>query len=247
VNGVQTFSGAVFQSEATHAFCVDGSGSVTVPPPGSNVQAITSPVSAPAVARSDAAQPTPTPTLGPKPVKVAFPTEPPIASPQAPELLLTEEFEGGSFGNFQVGGGKEAKARTDRPAVGGLGSVEIKMKESTPPFLSVNVAPFNLQRFKNLEFTFFYNAGVVKSNDGIKLEYSTDAGLTWNMVKSWIFAKGADTTTIDYFTNTGAYNYGTGVVALNSSMTNNILLRLILTGQKDLKFYLDSVKIYGLY
>jgi hypothetical protein len=228
---------------------VGGSGGVTqnTQTAGAIELPITGPVSPPGVARPDHAQQTPAPTLGPTPVPVAFPTESPVATPQAPELLLTEEFEGGSLGKFQVGGGKEAKARTDRPAVSGPGSVEIKMKESTPPFLSVNVAPFNVQRFKNLEFTFFYNAGVVKSNDGIKLEYSTNGGLTWNTVKSWIFANGADTATIDYFTNTGTYNYGTGIIAVNTSMTNNIQLRLILTGQKDLKFYLDSVKIYGLY
>lgn len=134
-----------------------------------------------------------------------------------------------------------------KPAVSpGEGSLEILLEKATDPpwvFLDVSQSKYAIQRFRNLDFSFSYNANVIQTGDGIRLQYALNGSSTYTTIKSWMFGTGTAADII--FTNTGTYNSVSGRVAVNSA-TTNIRFRLIVTGAKNLRFYIDAIKIEGL-
>jgi hypothetical protein len=164
------------------------------------------------------------------------PSDPPV------ELwtnITFDDFESG-LGTFSSGG-SDAKHETKQTKniKNGTGAALIRDDSSTSVIRqpAEGQDPFDVSGFSELRVSFWFITRSFSGSQSFHLEYTSNGGDSWIMVKTWRFG-------IDPFQQNGVFYYETVVFDAPNSNEFGIGFRCDAGSNKD-KVYLDDVRLEG--
>mmetsp|Transcript_22863 Transcript_22863/g.53988 ORF Transcript_22863/g.53988 Transcript_22863/m.53988 type:complete len:722 (-) Transcript_22863:213-2378(-) len=190
---------------------------------------------------SPVASPTPKPTPHPTPAP-APPTPAPTrdrmhtgatGSRSRPLKLLTENFREG-LGAFYGGGNAVAQNIFQY-----IATAKFQLKQSTePPYIGTDL---NLQGNSIVQVNFWYNAQQMETQEGFRLQYSTDHGVTWSDVRRFSFGSTFKELDAWKFVNAATFQVQEGLSTAKLRFVGE-------TSKNDSNsvFYIAGVNIYGI-